>query len=373
MREHGAWAGLGVEVRLLLACTRARLDPVAAVRVRDLAADVRDWPTVLELGRKHRLVPLLHTHLNSVAEDLVPDATRATLRAEFTENAAKNLALGLELLAVNDLFASQGLRALPYKGPTLAQCIYGSLAARQMKDADILLGSADVDRAVSLLAARDYSPVLRVSPAARRLGLEYQVVLARPSDATILELHWSIVPRAMAPAVTLEDLWPHRLDTAILGRTLPSPSHEDMLVILCIHGAKHRWARLEWICGVAELLRSKPLDWIRVKTRAERWHASRMLNAGLLVAADLLDAPVPEPVIAAARRDARVAVLAAAVLEKLFADDDSTAEQNALWAFQLRAQERIRDKARYIWFRPLINGARKGARFAHWMHEMAVR
>ena len=361
----------GAEAALLLACARARLDLVTAARVRELAGAVRDWPTVLELGRRHRLVPLVYTHLRAVAEDVVPDAAYAALRSEFTANAARNLALGVELLAVMELLDSHGIRALPYKGPTLAQCIYGSLAARQMKDLDILVRPADVERAVSLLATREYRPITRVLAAARRLGLEYQCVLTRPSDATIIELHWSVLPRAMAPPVALDDLWPTRLHTAMLGRTLPSPSHEDMLVILCLHGAKHQWARLEWICGVAELVRSKPLDWLRVLTRAHRWRATRMLNTGLLLAADVLDAPVPDAVLTVARQDALAATLGAAVLEHLFVDGEPKLDPRALRAFQFDAQEGVRGKARYLWFRPLINGARRGARFAHWLRERA--
>jgi hypothetical protein len=279
--------------------------------------------------------------------------------------------MAVELLAVMDLLGSQGVRALPYKGPTLAQCVYGSLGARQMTDVDILLRSADIDKAVSLLATRGYSPVTRVLPAARRLGLEYQCVLTRPSDATIIELHWSVLPRAMSPPVTLDDLWPNRLQTAMLGRALPSPSHEDMLVILCLHGAKHRWARLEWICGLAELVRSKPLDWLKVLARADRWRATRMMSTGLLLAADLLDAPVPDAVVTVARQDERVTALAATVVGRLFVDEEPF-DGGALRAFQLDAQEGVRDKARYLWFRPLINGARKGARFAHWLQGATV-
>jgi hypothetical protein len=373
MRENAASAPLAAEAALLVACTRARVDPLTGARVRKLAGAVRDWDTVLELGRRHRLVPLLYTHLKAVAEDVVPHAVYGALREEFTTNAAKNLALAVELLAVTELLDSQGVRALPYKGPTLAQCIYGSLAARQMKDVDILVGPADIDRAVSLLATREYSPVTRLLPGARRLGLEYQCVLTRPSDGTIIELHWSIVPRTMAPPVTLDHLWPSRLHTAMLGRTVASPSHEDTLVILCIHGSKHQWARLEWICGVAELLRSKPLDWLKVLARAERWHATRMLSTGLLLAADVLDAPVPEAVVGVARRDAHVVALAASVRDQLFLDDDPTLDRSVLRAFQLGTQEGVRDKARYIWFRPLIAGARQGARFAQWLQEVTVR
>lgn len=366
MRSDAVLGGLPAETALLVACARARLDPITAARVRELSQAVRDWSTVLELGRRHRMIPLLHLHLGAAADDSMPPTVRATLREEFSANAARNLTLSLELLAVADLLLSNGIRALPYKGPTLAQCVYGSLAARQMKDLDILLQPADVDRAVSLLETRDYTAVTRVLPGARRLGLEYQRVLAR-DDETIVELHWSVVPRSMAPAVALDDLWANRLHTAILGKALPSPSHEDMLVVLCIHGSKHRWARLEWICGVAEMLRSKPLDWTRVLERSRQWHASRMLGAGLVLARRLLDAPVPGSVIAAVERDRRIAALATEALDELFVDDDSADAQYKLRAFQLGSQERVRDKARYIWFRPLIDGARTGARVADWL------
>ena len=367
MRDGGAVPALSTEAALLVACARARLDPGTAARVRELAAQVRDWDTVLELARRHRLVPLVHTHLNGLADVSLPEAVRAALREEFSANAAKNLALSVELLAVIDLLTSKGIQALPYKGPTLAQCIYGSLAARQMKDLDILVRASDVNRVVSLLERREYDAITRVLPGARTLGLEYQSVLVRPSDETIIELHWSVVPRAMAPAVRVQDLWPHRLHTTLLGRPVATPAHEDMLVVLCIHGSKHRWARLEWISGVAELLRSKPLDWVRILQRAHEWHASRMLGAGLRLATELLGAPVADEVSSALRRDASVQTLAAMALERLFTDDDPAGERRALRAYQLRAQDRAGDRARYRWFRPLIDGARAGGRIADWL------
>lgn len=372
MGSSGTPPSLGAEIALLLACTRAHLDPATASRVRELASAVSDWPALVDLAHRHRLVPLLYTHLRAVADDIVPPRAFAVLRDEFTANAARNLALAVELLAVTELLHSQGIRALPYKGPTLAQCIYGSLATRQMKDVDVLVRPADVGRALALLATRGYAPVTRPLPGAGRLGLEYQCVLTRPTDSTIIEVHWSVVPRTMAPPVTLDQLWPNRLHTAMLGRTLPSPSHEDMLVILCIHGAKHRWARLEWICGVAELLRSKPLDWVKVEVRAERWRATRMLRTGLLLAADLLGAPVPDGVASMAGQDARAVALARSVLDGLFIDEEAIVER-LVREFQLRTQQGMLDRARYVCFRPLIDGARRGARFAHWLQQAAAQ
>ena len=195
MRERIGAARPNAATALLIECARMRLDPARVPKVRDLALAVDDWPAVLELSRRHRLMALLHTHLTAVADDIVPEAARAALRAQVTENAARNLALARELLEVTQLLESRQIRVLPYKGVTLSQCIYGSLAVRQMKDMDILVRPEDLDRAVSLLATRGYEPVTRISRAVVWLGLEYQCVLTRPTDGTIIELHWSIVPR----------------------------------------------------------------------------------------------------------------------------------------------------------------------------------
>ena len=364
---------LTTEKALLIACARARLTPRDAARVRRLTAAVRDWPAVLDLARRHRMLPLLHTHISGVADDLVPAQTLAELRQEFAANAARSLGLAMELLAISDLFDAEGVRAVPYKGPTLAQCVYGSLAARQMKDLDILVSRDDFKRAISLLAARGYRLVARPWSLLRRLGLEYQAVLMRASDSMVIELHWTIVPRAIAPPIGVDDLWPNLLRTGMLGRSIPSPSHEDTLVILCVHGAKHQWARLEWITGVAELVRSKPVDWLTVLARADRWHATRMLGTGLILASEMLDAPVPEAVLAGAREDPEVVALASTAADCLFADGERAVPRREVHAFQLRVQEGMRDKARYLWFRPLIDGARKGARAASMLEAWVAR
>src|SRR3712207_8653927 len=51
------------------------------------------------------------------------------------------------------------------------------------------------------------------------------------------------------------------------------------LLILCVHGTKHIWGRLSWICDVAELLRTQPdMDWEyvldRKSTRLNSSHAN---------------------------------------------------------------------------------------------------
>src|SRR5207253_975904 len=81
---------------------------------------------------------------------------------------------------------------------------------------------------------------------------------------------------------------------ALAGRPWPAFAPARLLLILCVHGANHCWLRLNWLCDVAELLRRNPaLDWPALAAEAERWGCRRILTLGLLLAHDLLDAPLP--------------------------------------------------------------------------------
>ena len=71
------------------------------------------------------------------------------------------------------------------------------------------------------------------------------------------------------------------------------PADEDLLLMLCVHGSRHGWYKLEHLASVAELVRRSPaLDWEAVWRRADAMHCGRMVAFGLLLAHALFDAPL---------------------------------------------------------------------------------
>jgi hypothetical protein len=84
-------------------------------------------------------MPLLYRTLNSVCSDAVPKPTLEELREHFYANAGRDLFLGKELIKVLHLLESHEIRAIAYKGPTLAVSVYGNLAFREFGDLDILV------------------------------------------------------------------------------------------------------------------------------------------------------------------------------------------------------------------------------------------
>ncbi|MFL5580758.1 MAG: nucleotidyltransferase family protein [Gemmatimonadaceae bacterium] len=363
MPETVVRADAASHVALLLACADTMPDVAEPARVRALAAHVTDWPALIALAHRHRMMPLLHAHVGMHAADLVPVAVLEELHDYFVANAARNLMLSAELHEVLALLGANGIRVLPYKGPGLAQCVYGNITYRTMKDLDLLVEPGDLVRVAALLRTRGYKapPAVLCAPLFR--GFEYQYALWRPGDEAMIELHWTIVPRTIARPLGIDDFWDSRIDVSVLQRPLPNPSHEDTLLILAIHGAKHRWERLEWICGLAQLIHSKPLDWYRMLDRAAGWRCARMVRTGLLLAHGWLGAPVPALVLTEARADRHAAALADEAAHLLFAQPNAT-RATGLRHFQLRLQESVADRARHVAYRCMIAGARQAARLA---------
>ena len=63
------------------------------------------------------------------------------LRQQDKANAHRALWLTLELLNIHRHLQTRGLEVLPYKGPVLAETLYGNVAMRQFSDLDLLIRS----------------------------------------------------------------------------------------------------------------------------------------------------------------------------------------------------------------------------------------
>jgi hypothetical protein len=343
-------AGTRPEAELLLRCARVEMDTPTAGQVRALLRHDLDWPYLLRAAVAHGTAPLLYWHLNRLASDAGPAPARNRLRQWFHDNARHNLLLTGELLRLLRLFAADGIRAIPFKGPTLAACAHGNLALRQFNDLDLLLCPADLPRARELLTTAAYRPGLPLPPAQEDAHLASigQVPFVGVDGRCPVELHARIAPRDFHFPLDLERLWPRLRALSLGGQEVRALAGEDLLVVLCAHGAKHRWACLGWVCDVAEVLRThQAMSWPEVADVARSVRCERILGLGLLLAHDLLGAPVPEEFVRRARAVPAVRALAARVGRQMFRDEGDRAGglDNAL--FQLRARERLRDGLRY--------------------------
>lgn len=313
-------AGRPSEIGVVLAAARSHLPAAGADRLRALVRAGPDWDAVLRTARRHEVFPLLGHSLKALGAGAVPAPVLHRLQEWSYATAARNLFLSTELVRLLDGLRAQGVLGVPFKGPVLAAAAYGSPALRSFADLDVLVDVRDVPRARALLEREGYRPRL---PAAglRRLAYlqsECSCDYLREDGRVTVELHWGLMPRYFGFPLRLADVR-DRLTSVSLGPTaVPSLGAEDLLLFLCLHGTKHRWASLKWICDVAELVGAQPaLDWEAVGRRAAALGGERMLRLGLLLASDLLGARPPAG--AAPPPDRAVRVLAAEVQATLFA------------------------------------------------------
>ena len=218
------------------------------------------------------------------------------LRTVFHANAKRNLLLTGELLRVVDLLQTHGIRAISYKGPALAAAIYGDISMRQFSDLDIIVPVSDAERAWSLLMSRGYRHATAMSRKewAALTKTEKDLTLLRDDVGINLELHWSITNEKDPIQIDPQFLWKNLNTVSIAGKTVQIHAPEDLLLILCIHGGKHRWEHLGWLCDIVQIIRShEDLDWTRVIEQASNLGGRRILFLGLLLARDILGAEVP--------------------------------------------------------------------------------
>ena len=169
--------------------------------------------------------------------------------------------------------------------------------------------------------------------------------LVRQDEKILVELHWAITSWTFFFPLNPACLW-ERLETGSLEDTpVRTLAPEDLLLILCVHGAKHYWSRLGWICDVAELLRVHPgLKWTALLLQAKQLGGRRILFLGLFLAHVLLGASLPEEVWKEINADPVVRWLAAKVQTRLFAEHHAHASAVNDAAFYLKLRERIRER-----------------------------
>jgi len=143
-----------------------------------------------------------------------------------------------ELLRLMKLLEKNGIDALAFKGPALAQLAYGDITLRQFGDLDILVGKTQARRAISLLEADGYVPEIQLSGSRKEAFFASVNVigLSKPSHGIRIEVHWELLSKNYAVFWDMRELLSRPQHVTINGIKIPVPSQTDHLLYLCIHG-----------------------------------------------------------------------------------------------------------------------------------------
>jgi hypothetical protein len=252
-----------------------------------------DWSAFTRLAQRHEVVPLVYSHWKRYCPDFAPSPVMSEFASQARANGQQNIILTGALVRLLEAFQRAGIVAVPYKGPVLALSAYGDSALRQCCDLDVMLRPEDVWRAAELAAGQGYEPVAPLPAPADRHGFlatRYHIEFVRADRLVHVELHWSFSQEEYRAALDTAPLWTRLSSVRLAGVEFPAFAPEDLLLVLCLHGAKHAWRRLKWICDVSELRARHPDLDVAVHRAARQAGSERIVALGVGLAADLLGA-----------------------------------------------------------------------------------
>lgn len=303
------------------ALTMVDLDPperlVLAGSLCDLVPDLRDdlvtllgdapasvydqaWP----IAQRHQTLALIARNLGDHGlRDRLPAADWATLEQVRTINRERNTFLYAQAQQIVDEAAKSEIAVLVRKGLPLAQRAYGDLAARGMKDVDLLVRRADVRMLLALLVEMGFDS--RMPQDAQRMlifgGLNYPTMSKSTRNAACPELQIGIsvayFERSAGFAYDIDAVFDRAGRGS--GTELPTADEIDFFVDVCAHffkdakslasvemGSDLLLYRFSDVARLARRLTGRGL-WSECLTRAENynvtapvyfalWYASRI-------------------------------------------------------------------------------------------------
>ncbi|MCB0155261.1 MAG: nucleotidyltransferase family protein [Anaerolineae bacterium] len=340
------------ELQVVLICARLNLAESDIFNLETLTGRSLNWPLILQRAGQHGLLGLMYQHLSRHCPHNVPNRILGRLQHYSYNVTGHNVSLAKEMLRLLRALEAQGVQAVPYKGPIIAETIYGDLALRKFNDLDILVQPHDVRRATKILIEHGYDldPTYWSSGEAANptKSRNRNVVNLNRRDGNVaLELHWRFCPPLFL-TIDLGQLWPRLKAGTLLTHPIRIFPPEDLLVILCIHGAKDWWERLEWLVGVAELIRQRPnLAWPTVFSRAEELGAARMVRLGLALVCRLLAVDLPDAVRTKLCEDASIEAVAQKMADRLTRDQSQPLGPFTRWWFHFKLMPHFRQRLRF--------------------------
>jgi hypothetical protein len=328
-----------------------RDDPSGDGLLEALGAGI-NWPRLIDLSVRHRVMPLLCARLQSLGErNPAPREIMARLKTLRRLNEGKNLLLTMKLAEILDVFGSNGVEAIVLKGPALAVAAYGSVGMRQFDDLDILIRPRDYARAKNLLTNLGFRPDKEFTPAQEAVHLRRHrdFVYKDTQSGILIEIHIRLMETFYNMKLETESLFTRRNVVVAEGYNLPSLSARDALIHLCAHGALHAWPVLGMICDIAALVASRrDWSWGEVLDKARKIGLRRTVLLGLGLAQDATRINLPTEVESQIRADTGATNLKGRVLADLLPGRTAQVPLFELTLFFLRSKERMSDKLEFF-------------------------
>jgi hypothetical protein len=277
-----------VLARTIAASGLAGMQPPDATTVSEAA-----WPGVLSRIRAERISGLAVQSAESGWLDLSDEQTTELLR-EHRDSMTWCLSVERKLVGLAEAFDAEGIVFAVLKGASVAHTMYADPCLRSFGDLDLLVATADYERACALLGRLGH---IRQRPEPRP-GFEVRFgkasVHKHPDDDVEVDLHRTLVLGPFGLWIDPHELLASREPFLLGGRKLDRLDDTAMLLNVAMHASLgQRPIRLVPLRDVAQLLTAADVDWQVLAGWARRWRVAPVLRHAFLTMGTTLGVPIP--------------------------------------------------------------------------------
>jgi len=336
---------LNDEIKFLIACcqTEPSKDDINFIHTY-LNAERLTLNALIPLANQHGILPLVYKTIKNLSPSDDPRSSHSTLLSElkplYMSIVQRNMLMTSELLRIMKLLRENEIEALAFKGPTLSQMAYEDITLRQYSDLDILVDEKEIAKAGSVLAGHGYDPSFPIKILENKtcLSATNDLGFYNQSSAILIELHWKLFREKIGQHLHFSQISENKQNVKINEKVLSTLSSEMLLTYLCLHGSKHAWERIEWICDIDRLIRSQTdLDWDITRRIAKDMDSLITLHLGLALSHILFHTPLPENINLSTQTERIEALVEKTfkLLSGLLAENEGYNKYNAIHMYQM--------------------------------------
>ena len=355
---------LNSELTFLITCCQTNPEKVDVEFIHSYLSQI-PLESLITTASQHCILPLVYKTLLALHPNHQSPMPRQEMPLGYTNHeilsafkqqylsiARQNISMSAELIRIMKLFEENGIDALAFKGPALAQMAYGDITLRQFGDLDILIKKRDRSKMIDLLLKEHYIPEIDLREGTRETFFKSVNVIAfyKESTGIRVEIHWELLSRNYAIDWEEKSLWANPESVLINNKEIPVLPVDQQLLYLCAHGAKHLFERLEWVCDIDRSIKINPdIDWQYLLNEAEILGIKRMLYLGLALSQQFFGLELPEMIQKNIAQDKEIPKLISKVIEINFSQTSQEEKSYSSFGLLWSMRENLSDQLRFAW------------------------
>jgi Uncharacterised nucleotidyltransferase len=266
----------------------------------DAIAAWRSWRTTIDFDRidsgSIRLLPVLAENLSRCGVD---ETSLGIYRGVQRRTWARNQLLFRSAAQVSKRFHERGIPVLALKGVVLASTCYAHMSLRPMGDFDFLVRGSDRRKAIDELERLGWRLQDKVRPQDEAdFAIRHACAFKDSENSHVsIDLHWRLL-WAQSSEAAASALWEQAVPYEIGDVQVLAPCAADMLLHVCVHGAK--WndvSPIRWIVDATLLLRNCKIDWVHLRRQSARLRVDLQLARTLTYLRDVMRVALPEEIL----------------------------------------------------------------------------